>query len=191
MDQYCPKCGVKFYEGDDYCQGCGASRADGDQQGQGTGSGANGYGIQPNRIETEPISTAKFFGYMCLMLIPVVNVIALIILVFSRNKNTKNFGKAGLIVTFIYTVIIGLCVLFPLMLMLEDYNEYRYYNNLYDRNYDYDYDQDDYNRGENPFFGNRTPDMTPRNDDLDLQLEEPDAQDLFHVIEQEGNGLDI
>jgi heme/copper-type cytochrome/quinol oxidase subunit 2 len=80
--------------------------------------GEPGVGYYPaSQNRNNPMSVRQWLGTLCLLMIPVANIILLFVWAFSEDTNThkKNFSKAYLIVmviafvlTFILSFVIGL-----------------------------------------------------------------------------------
>lgn len=62
-------------------------------------SGYSRFGPRDRSIYTLPVSTSTWFWLIFLLVIPIVNIIALLIMVLSDNinENIKNYARASLI----------------------------------------------------------------------------------------------
>lgn len=118
--------------------------------------------------DTSPLSVNDFLWAGIIMLIPIVNIIALIVWATNPvgNVNKKNMARAGIII-FAGLLCFNMMIIFNFAVMFMDiynevttYYEYDFYDNYYDDGYDgYNDFYDDFFFNEEFFYAPEVPNI--------------------------------
>ncbi len=130
MSTICNNCGASNPDGTQFCSQCGSTIASAAPQPQAAPPVSNPYPVQQTNIYQQAapdVSVLGWIGYLILFAIPVVNIIAMIVvLCSSQNKTLKHFVVAEIVLVVI-GIVLWVVLFAALGISLSDFgSNYRY-----------------------------------------------------------------